>query len=469
MARKVQDGHRELQPGLNPELNPGGPDCQEIMVESLSPYGEGIAHAKGLEIYLKDVLPGERALVEIGIPFARGSRRVPGQVQQLLERSKERVVPFCPHFFVCGGCNLQHASLKLQRQIKQEQIIKALTTCDLSQEQIGSCLLPLCGSDEQPCRFKSVRRFALADGKIVSGFFKARSHELEAVAACPLEPAWMGNFAQAVAGLAQSCGLVPYCEQSATGSLRTLLLRQGDPGQRLALLSAAQPLSPAFKELLIELAREYQLSCLAFSLHQRPGNQVSGEQAQVIYGQDFIYKSYGQLQYAVAPLAFLQVNHEICELLYQQAVAFCQQGDSALDLCCGSGTLSLQLGLNFRQVTGVEIVPAAVKAARFNAQLNGMENVSFCCADMTEFLSRPLGKLDALIADPARAGLGEANCRALSRLSGPLRAAFIFCSLTALKRDLPMLLTGGFKLEAVRGFDMFPHSSHVETLVLLTK
>ena len=132
--------------------------------------------------------------------------------------------------------------------------------------------------------------------------------------------------------------------------------------------------------------------------------------------------------------------------------------------------MSLFLASHFKQVIGIEIVEDAISAAKENADLNGINNVSFIASDLKKILPSLINEnVKAVIADPARAGLGEANCRALNRLKGNVKLALIFCSLTALKRDLPVLLKGGWKINNVQGVDMFPHSTHVETLVLLSK
>ena len=441
----------------------------KVNVDALSPQGEGLAFIDGFTCFIPDALPGERVRVRLGKPFVKGSRRLPGQIVDYVKQSEERVAPFCAHYGACGGCMLQQASYQLQLKLKQADIATALATCGIKDPP----LLPLQGCTTRPCRFKTIRHFALnAQGKLISGFYQARSHALVALTHCPLEPQWMGDFAAAFTKAAHDAGLSAYDEVQGTGCLRALMLREGDVNERMAVIVHAATLPESFLASLKALGRAHGITCLALSCNQRRGNQVLGASTVILDGNSVIYKSYGNLRFACAPLAFMQVNHEICAKLYAAAVGHCGRGQRALDLCCGSGTMSLLLAKNFSQVQAVEVVPEAVAAAQANARLNQLTQVDFVCADMGDFLRaqrRQGQKIDALIADPARVGLGADNCQAIAALPGPFKAAFIFCSLTALKRDVPILLQQGLQLDALQGFDMFPYSSHVETLVLMHK
>ena len=450
-------------------------DPVALTVDALSSQGEGLAAYGPYTCFIPGVLPGEVVRVRLGQPFARGSARVPGAVEEIVKPHAERAAPFCPYFGRCGGCALQHASLHLQARIKEGQIKAALLKAGLRHEDIKAVFKPLVQCSRTPetvCRFKSMRRFALENGQVISGYYAVRSHDLIAVPSCPLEPAWMWRCAEAVCHAASQSKILPFDESSGQGLLRALTLREGDPGERLALLTAAAPLPDDFTAKLKELAPEHGLTCLAVTLQSGAGNQVNGRSAEVIWGAEHIFKSCGDISLATAPLAFMQVNHQVSERLYQAAVDHCGRGARAVDIGCGSGVMTLLLARRFDKVTGVEIVPAAVEAARGNAQRCKLGNADFVLGDFSAYLAHEMkagAGVDAFIADPARAGLGPKACRALGQLNAPVKGSLIFCALTALTRDLPLLLQAGYKLKAVQGFDMFVHSMHVETLCLIEK
>lgn len=159
--------------------------------------------------------------------------------------------------------------------------------------------------------------------------------------------------------------------------------------------------------------------------------------------------------------------------MYEKAVSFCGENKdkTALDLCCGVGTMTLPLSKNFKKVIGVEIVPESIAAAIENAKHNHIDNTEFIVGDIREVINSLVKAKDisSIICDPSRVGIGDDACKALSRLNSPIKLAYIFCSLKALERDLKNLKDNGFVIDEVQGFDMFPYSSHIETVVLLSK
>lgn len=442
-------------------------DTKILTVSSINDKGEGLAFTEGKEIFLDNALPGEKVNAVIGDPFAAGSKRCPGKVVSFLTQSEDRREPFCPYFKDCGGCQLQHWSLKAQHQYKKEQIKAALKSCKIT-------LDPEAFADEdrpQICRYKTIRYFKNADGKIKAGFYKKRSHDLIEVDKCALEPEWFSAFLQDITALFNSFSLKAYDEITNNGLIRNVMLRDGKP-QRLALICTTELLSEDLKKSLIKLAQKHQINSLNYLVNDAKGNRILGDKSIVLFGNEYMQAELCGHLFNVRPHAFLQVNPYATFELYKKAVAWCGENKSALalDLCCGVGTMSLLLASHFKKVIGVEIVEEAVAAAKENAQLNKYDNVSFIASDLKKVLSSLINEnVKAVIADPARAGLGEANCRALNRLKGKVKLALIFCSLTALKRDLPILLKGGWKIHQIQGVDMFPHSTHVETLVLLAK
>ena len=306
-----------------------------------------------------------------------------------------------------------------------------------------------------------------------------------AVESCPLEPARFATLSQsllqccrelqlpaydegaAATSAAAGAGAVNAVAANAQGQLRALLWRQGDGDEILGCLIVSGPLPDAAKQALAQWAEREKVTSFSLGYNSKAGNALFTADIELLHGKAGITKTLMGLKFNVFVPTFLQVNYEICEQLYQAAI---------LDLCCGVGTMTLALAQHFAHVVGVEIVPEAISAAADNAQLNCITNTRFIAADLQQVLPRLLkeqkqqGKqVRAIIADPARVGLGAANVKALAAVAGPCQLSLIFCALPALKRDLPELLKRGFKIDYVQGFDMFPYSSHVETLVLLSK
>lgn len=449
-----------------------------VEIAALSDKGEGIAMADGLEIYIDNALPGEKGVVTYDKPFVQGSKRYGALSFDLTDPSPDRAVPFCPYFFKCGGCTLQHLKPQAALQLKQQALIEALSSCTTTLPEVK-----VTGFEHLPCRFKSTRAFLQTQKGVRCGFYQSRSHEVLDIAGCPLEPSWFGPFLSSLCDLLTAHQVSVYDEQSFEGNLRHVMLRDGGAtGSRLAVLVGAQPLQGEVKEALKDLAGRDKVN-FYYCLNQDRGNRILTEQIEPLHEEGAFAVSFLNKIYQASPLSFVQVDYQAASYLYQRAAGFCAQvknlypqedganaEDCALDLCCGMGTMTLILSDSFSQVYGVEIVKEAVAMARENARLNDCANVSFIAAPLEgalEIFQRR--NIRAVICDPSRAGLGKRTVKALCRLKGPVHLSLIFCSLKALKRDLPPLLDAGYAIQEAEAVDMFRYSNHLEALVLLSK
>lgn len=487
-------------PSLNDSL-------QEVTVSALSEKGEGIAYTNDAQLYIPYTLVGDKVQVEVGEPFAQGSKRRPGKVVQFLYKVDEHCEQeLCPHFKLCGGCQLQHIKYEEQLKLKENMIDEALAKVKATLEKANNNQtdknidlgkrLAIVASSQEDCRFKSIRYFAQKEQHLVSGFYKIRSHEIVEVAHCPLEPALFGTIANQLTVFLEQNQILAYQEESqenkTDGSLqaRALMMRLGDQDELLVNLVLTAKPDPSLVQKLADFAQQHKISSFMVSVNNREGNALFSDELLAIYGNDYINKTILEHQFKVRANTFLQVNYEICQQIYKKAISYAYGGleavnklennepieikrqHTALDLCCGVGTMSLALSKYFYKVIGMEIVPDSIKAARENAQLNHIENVEFRVGDISKDLISVFkgNKITGVIADPSRVGLQEKACKVLaSKLKAPCHLSLIFCSLKALSRDLPILMQAGFKIDLVQGFDMFPHSMHVETLVCLFK
>ena len=514
---------------------------KKVTVSSLSDKGEGIAFEEGLEIYIPLALPGEEVEVEVGEPFARGSRRCPGTITGIVRPSEQRVVPSCSYFPACGGCQLKHMSTNAQLEHRKELITQALTSAlkaaagpqdarsakgmagaglsadftdsDL-QGRARELVQPVVSGNSGTCRYKSIRYFACNErsGALEQGFYRARSHELIAIDSCPQEPACFGPLATSLTQVLNSCGMkawqatAPAVPAAAQAAVRALQLRMAQDQVMVLLIVSASPDENTRNALRQWAGQHDEVGSLYLGINDSQGNALFCRQVELLCGKPLLVKELNGISYQIGPQTFMQVNYEMAEALYGRAVEHCVQragagaakaasvdaagaasgaaasgagadhgeDELALDLCCGVGTMTLALSRHFKNVLGVEIVESAIEAAQENAKLNRVDNAHFIAADINKALPGLLtrdsrSRVRAVIADPARAGLGENCARQTGKIPGPCALSLIFCSLTAMKRDLPVLLKSGFTLQSVQGFDMFPDTTHVETLCLLTK
>ncbi len=441
--------------------------CQ-ILISEVNSFGQGIAHYEDCEIYVEGALEGEELLVEIGSPFANGSKRRPGKIISFIKKSKDRADNFNglehPSLYAYG-----HMTYEASLRKKKQDIIAAVKKAGLSPDLVE--VVQACDISK-PSRFKSIRHFAYENGRIVNGFYKSRSHEVIEISSTKFEPAWFSEFAVQLCNNLTELKVSVYDELSGSGELRALYLRDTLEG-KLCTLIVSSKATEELKNSYLNTAREFGIDSVYINVNSEKGNRILGDTTYLVDGKETVELPLCGYRFAAGPQTFLQVNYPVAKMLYEEAVRWCgeEREAVALDLCCGVGTMSLCLSPAFKEVYGLEIVEDSIIAARNNALNNGVKNVFFEVADITRGLPEYLKNKDikAIICDPARAGIGDKACLQLCKLNSPLKLAYIFCSLTALSRDLKTLCSNGFKVEAVKGFDMFPFSSHVETICLLEK
>ena len=445
-------------------------NAQTLKVEHLNEYGEGIAYLDGYEIYLKGAVDGETVLAQIGEPFANGSKRRPGTIKEILISSPDR-----EECFDESNLNIYpyaHLTYKGTLKRKQKMIKDALLQTKANAPEPS--LIEECDVNST-CRFKSIRYFAEDSCRVVNGFYRMRSHEVLKVTSCPFEPLWFSDFANRLCYLFTDKKVSVYNETTLKGTLRSLLLRDTIQGRLCVLNINESKADDSFRNDYLNICREFLIDAVYLNFNPESGNTVLKGQMECLTEKKSITLNLKGLSYSAGPYTFLQVNYPVAQKLYEYAVNFCKKDapekSNALDMCCGCGTMTLMLGKHFCHVTGVEIVKEAVEAARENALINGIENVSFIAGDMTEVIPKLASERDiyAAICDPSRNGLGEQNCKTLASIKSLKKIAFIFCSLKALRRDVKTLCECGFKVDEVKGFDMFPYTSHVETVVLMSR
>ena len=210
-----------------------------------------------------------------------------------------------------------------------------------------------------------------------------------------------------------------------------------------------------------------------YNVNTRPGNTLLGPRTELVYGRDHIVDEMLGLSFKVSPRSFYQVNPEQTAVLYETARQFAglTGGESVIDLYCGVGTIGLSMARGAARVTGIEVVPEAVEDARQNALLNGITNARFLCGTAEVEMPRLVAegeRFDVVLLDPPRAGCEKALLDAVIA-ADPAKVVYVSCNPATLARDAKYLAEHGYALRQVQPVDMFPHTSHVETVVLMSR
>jgi 23S rRNA (uracil1939-C5)-methyltransferase len=428
-------------------------DSATATVESLGYDGRGVARLDGKTVFIEGALPGERVLFRY---LSRHKNFDSGELVELLETSPNRVTPPCPHFGTCGGCDLQH--LRPEVQIQAKQRILAEQFAHIGKVQPESWLEPITGPAlGYRRRARLGARLVPERGGMLIGFRERRKSFLANLDTClVLEPKIAGLLPELrtlVGGL--SCAhRIPQIEVASGDNASALVFRH--------LL----PLVERDEELLRDFGKRHDIQ-IHLQAHA-PDSIVAlwPDEPEELY-----YRlSEFNVEIRFQPTDFVQINSAVNQKMVSQAVRLLElKGDEqVLDLFCGLGNFTLPLARHARRVLGVEADEALIAGARHNARLNDITNTEFMVANLYQ-KSGPTPwtdfRVDRLLLDPPRGGAIEA----IKHLSEPLpsRVVYVSCHPATLARDSEYLVRAlGYRLAAAGSMDMFPQTSHVESMAL---
>ncbi len=442
-------------------------DSIELTIDDLGTDGQGIGHAEGLAVFVDGALPGETVRAKV---IALKKSYAVGKLDEVLVPSPMRTCPPCRVFGKCGGCTLQHLSYAAQLQFKQNHVQGCM-------QRIGKLDIPV--NFPLPARHEYRYRNKAAfpvrqDGEQVDiGFYAAHSHRIVDVDDCKIEPSDFQIVMSQLRVWIVKNKIPVYDEKSHTGLLRHIVLRENKAGEIMLVLCINGEDIPNRSHLimLFEFVLP-QVKSIMLNCNTKRTNTILGDRSICIYGKDHLFETLGGLEFKVGPNTFLQVNPAQTEALYNTLFRMLAltPSDTVLDLYCGVGTISLAAARRARRVIGIEIVGEAVEAAKFNAKLNDIETAEFFAGDTAELLPSVLERenVSAVIVDPPRKGLDEAVVRMLAS-SGVSRIGYVSCNPSTLARDLALFKELGYNAGIVQPVDMFPQTTHVECVTVLSK
>ena len=437
----------------------------ELRVDSLAYGGNGVGRLDGFVVFVRGGLPGDlvRArATKVKRGFAEATRTA------LLEPGPDRVAAPCRHFGVCGGCRFQDYAYEKQLAAKEAQVRDALVRLGGFAEPPVEPIVP--ADREYGYRNKLEYSFAPTEEGLVLGFHRAgRWDEVIDVEECLLTTDVGNAIREAVKRWAREEGLEPYDQETGTGYLRHLVLREGrNTGQALVLLVTA-PGERFDADFLVETLTAFpEVRSIHWAVNDRPA-EVTNLPSRLLWGEEWIEEELCGLRFRIRPNAFLQTNTAMAERLYGLArdAARLTGTETVFDLYCGTGTIGLSFASEAGTVWGVEISEESVACAIENAAANGIENASFFAGNVgqsLEELQEKAGPPDVVVVDPPRAGLAGKALRRTGALRAP-RLVYVSCNPTTLASDLAVLRDDfGYRLERCTPVDMFPHTPHIESV-----
>lgn len=441
----------------------------ECVIDGYSSEGHGVCRIDGRAVFVPKTIMGERWKIKL---VKVSASAVFARAEELIEPSPARVVPACPHFGKCGGCDTWHMSYEEELKFKLGKVNDALRHIG-KQTVAASEIIP----SEFTTRYRNKGIFAVcnAEDGPISGFYRQRSHDVIQVDSCLIQNELSDRAAATVIRFMRDKGIPAYDEQSGRGVVRHVFCRRAVNTEDAVLCIVAVKGFGSHTAQLVETLRHAcpELTGIVLNINRQSGNTILAGDFYTLWGRAEMRDVLCGYRFEIAPQAFFQINPPQAEMLYAKAVeyAFPQYTELAFDLYCGAGTISMCQSKHANSVIGAEIVPEAIENAKKNALANGVDNVRFICGDAgdaAESLAKEGLSPNVVVVDPPRKGMDEAAIAAVASMS-PERIVYVSCGADTLARDILRFNGFGYTLQSATAVDMFPRTSHVETVCLLVR
>ena len=457
---------------------------QNILVEDFAAEGKCIARVDGAVVFIDgNVAPGDVVDVEI---FNNKKKFSEGRVLKTHSFSEKRAAPFCQHFGTCGGCKWQHIEYSEQLKFKWQQVYDQLHRIAKVELPNFEPILPSTQTrfyrNKLEYTFSNARWFTAADleqaeelGSNALGFHIPRRFDrILEIETCYLQPDPSNEIRNAVKTFAEAQGLVFYDQKVNAGFLRNLIIRTANTNDLMVIVQFGQPDDGKVALVMAFLQQRFpQITSLNYIINQK-GNDSYYDQTVVHYaGKPYIEEQMENLTFRVGAKSFYQTNSQQAYELYKITREFAQLTgqENVYDLYTGTGTIANFVASQGKTVVGVEYVAEAIEDAKINSEINQITNTRFFSGDMKNVLNEDFvqqnGQPDLIITDPPRAGMDEPVVRTILRIEPP-RIVYVSCNAATQARDLAWL-DEKYVVRRVKPVDMFPHTHHVENVVLLEK
>ncbi len=428
--------------------------------------GYGVGKAEGLAVFVPLTAVGDKVKVKI---LKVKKAFCYGKVMEILEPSSDRTEPDCEAFSRCGGCVYRHIDYKAETKIKLNKVSSAM-------QRIGKAKFPAKEilSAQKTERYRNKAQYPVStDGS--AGFFATHSHRIIPCGDCALQPEIFKSIIGACEEFVKENDISIYNEETNKGLLRHIYIRRATAVGSIMLTLIINGDNLPNAEKLIEKVKSVcgeNLKSVQININKKKTNVILGDSCKVLYGDETITDILSGIKVRLSPLSFYQVNRDMAEVLYKKTAEYAEPQDkNILDLYCGAGTIGLSMAKKAKSVIGVEIVPEAIKDAEFNAKANKIENARFICGDAAAAagqLAKEKITPDVVIVDPPRKGCDAELLKTVTNDFNPERVVYVSCDPATLARDTAVLEEFGYKLQEYTAVDLFPRTSHVETVALFT-
>lgn len=375
----------------------------------------------------------------------------------------------CPHYKKCGGCQIHNLTYDKQLLFKMKKVVKLMGKFHRVEDIIGM---------DNPYHYRNKVQAAFGrdrNNRIISGVYQSSTHKIVPVDNCLIEDEKADEIIVTIRKLIKSFKLKPFDDKKMTGFLRHVLIKRGFlSGEIMVVLVTGEEAFKSKRSFINALlVRHPEITTIVQNINNKRTSLVLGDKSVTLYGDGVIKEQLCGYTFTISPKAFYQINPIQTEILYNKAMEFAeiQDSDIVIDAYCGTGTIGIIASKYAKQVVGVELNKDAVKDARKNAKLNNIKNIDFVCADAGRYMVDIADEgltADVVIMDPPRAGSDIKFLKSLVKLN-PRKVVYISCNPETCARDVLFLSKNKYKVRKIQPVDMFPHTEHVECVVMMSR
>ncbi|MFZ7134046.1 MAG: 23S rRNA (uracil(1939)-C(5))-methyltransferase RlmD [Eubacteriales bacterium] len=442
----------------------------EIIVNDIQFPNKGMAYIDNKTVIINNSLPGQRLLVKIK---RKRKDKMDAIIINKIQNAPHEIQAPCRVFYECGGCTYQHLSYENQIRLKEKFVLDILKPL-----KIENAFQGVQGS-KNIFEYRNKMEFSfgnsMKDGPLTLGLHKRGSiYDIVDAGVCILVDEDYRKILAAVLQFAQDHSYSFYYKKTHEGLLRHLVVRKGiRTGEILInLITSSQGIvdHTAYVNILRALDLTGEIKGIIHTVNDSLADIVQEDTAEILMGRDYIYDILFDLTFKITPYSFFQTNTEGAMQLYDVIKNFVgsEKHDTIYDLYCGTGTIAQVLAKRARKVVGIEIVEEAVIAAKENAKRNGLDNCEFIAEDVLQLVDTLEQHPDLIILDPPRDGIHPKAIKKILAFQ-PKTFIYVSCKPTSLARDLPYFINAGYEIKKIKCVDMFPQTSHVECVVLMSR
>lgn len=441
-----------------------------VVIKRIGINGEGIGYFKNTIVFIKGALPGERVVVKVTKVFPK---YLEAELVKIERESADRIIPLCPVYEECGGCQLQHLVYDKQLVMKRDIIRQAFqkhTKIPMDKLTVKHTI-----GMKNPWAYRNKSQFQVreSDGVIKAGLYQQESHQLIDIEECVVQQPNTTKITAFIKKQLQDLNVPIYDEEKNSGIVRTLVIREAIHTEEIQVVFITNSKKlPKKRELIERIQTAFpQVVSIMQNVNQEKTSLVFGDETFLVAGKEVISEKMTGITYDLSARAFFQLNPEQTEKLYRKVanVLELKGHETVVDAYCGVGTIGLSLAHAVKEVRGMDVIADSIEDAKHNAERANITNVHYEAGKAEEIMPRWIDegfKPDVVIVDPPRSGCDDALLDTIKQVQ-PQKMVYVSCNPSTLARDVQQL-TPWYTISEITPYDMFPKTAHVESVCLLT-